>query len=83
MKTIPATELRKDISKVLDMVTHKNRVVGVGRRNKIEALIIKYPEHRNDDMDDVTNFNANSSSFDFLRDEPDTYSIADLKKRYV
>jgi hypothetical protein len=30
---------------------------------------------------DITTFNELSSSFDFLADEPDIYSRADLKKK--
>jgi hypothetical protein len=30
-------------------------------------------------MNDVTNVNAYSKSFDFLADEPDLYSVADTK----
>lgn len=34
-------------------------------------------------IDDITNINANSISFDFLKKEPDLYSVKDLKKRYA
>ena len=34
-------------------------------------------------IDSVTYFNANSPSFDFLREEPELYTVSDLKKRYV
>ncbi len=30
---------------------------------------------------DITAFNASSSSFDFLKDEPDLYSVKDLKEK--
>lgn len=31
-------------------------------------------------ISDITKINASSSSFDFLKEEPDIYSINDLKK---
>jgi len=34
-------------------------------------------------VNDITNVNAYSKSFDFLKDEPDIYSVSDLKKRYA
>jgi hypothetical protein len=46
-------------------------------------LIIRYPEHLNADLSDVTNVNANSRSFSFLAKEPDLYSVDDLTKKYV
>ena len=39
-----------------------------------------YPTELNPQLDEITNFNANSPSFDFLADEPDLYSASDLKK---
>lgn len=35
------------------------------------------------DVNDITNINSNSGSFDFLADEPEIYSIFDLHKKYV
>ena len=35
----------------------------------------------NKKLDWITDFNANSGSFDFLEDEPELYSISDLKKK--
>ncbi|MFQ5661844.1 MAG: hypothetical protein ACE5F2_01155 [Candidatus Paceibacteria bacterium] len=36
---------------------------------------MKYSENKN--LNEITNINANSPSFNFLRDEPDIYSIVD------
>ena len=83
MKIIASTDFRKNISDVLDAVTHRGQVVGIGRRNKVEAIILKWPARQRNDLSETTNVSANSSSFDFLADEPDLYSVEDLKKRYV
>lgn len=83
MKIISATTMRKDISEIMNEVKYKDRVFGIGRRDKIEAIIIKYPENLNKNCSEITNANANSSSFDFLEDEPDLYSIDDVKKKYA
>lgn len=83
MKIISTTKMRKDISEIMDEVTCKDRVFGIGRRDKVEAVIMKYPENLNKNLNEITNINANSSSFDFLEDEPDLYSISDLKKKYA
>jgi hypothetical protein len=32
---------------------------------------------------DITTINENSKSFDFLKDEPEIYSLSDLKEIYV
>jgi len=46
---------------------------GVGRSNRNEAILMKYPSHINLKLGEITNINANSASFDFLKDEPDLY----------
>ncbi len=83
MKVFTTTQARKDIANIIDRVRQGNVVFGVGRRNKAEVLLIKYPDHVNPSVGEITNINANSSSFDFLKTEPDLYSIADLKKSYA
>ena len=83
MKIISTTEARKDISNIINQVRSENRVFGVGRRNKVEVLLVKYPDYHNPKLSEMTNLNANSNSFDWLADEPNLYSLADLKKKYV
>jgi hypothetical protein len=82
-KIISTTEARKDIAKMVNAVREHGAVFAIGRRNEPEALLIKFPSQYRKDLGEVTNFNAYSGSFDFLADEPDLYSITDLKKRYV
>lgn len=83
MKIISTTMMRKYISEVVDTVKCENSVFGIGRRNKVEAIIMKFPQHFNKKVSEVTNINANSKSFNFLKDEPDLYSVCDLKDKYV
>lgn len=83
MKLISATSMRKHISEIISSVKYNDQVFGIGRRNRIEAVIIKYPENLNKNLSEIANINANSFSFDFLKNEPDMYSLKDLKKRYV
>lgn len=83
MKIISSTMMRKDIAEIINKVTYTGQVFGVGRRNKIEAIIMKYPGHTNSDLTETTNINAGSASFDFLKSEPDLYSVKDLKKKYA
>ncbi len=82
MNILSTTNFRKNLpSSLKDVVSGKNLIVG--RRNKPEILIIKYPENLNKKVSKITNFNANSSSFIFLKNEPDIYSVNDLKVVYV
>jgi hypothetical protein len=83
MKVISTTSMRKDISEVINKVKYTGQIFGIGRRDKIEAVIMRYPENFNVDLSEITNINANSASFDFLKDEPDLYSVSDLKKIYA
>ncbi len=36
----------------------------------------------NMNVNEITNINADSKSFDFLAEEPELYSVLDLKKKY-
>jgi len=83
MKVISSTRFRRDIAKLLNAVVYRNQIVGIERHNKVQAVVFKWPARFNEEVDEITNVNANSSSFDFLEKEPDLYSIEDLRKRYV
>jgi len=77
MQVFTTTKAREKLSDIVNYVRFKNRPIAIGRRNKIEVIIIKYPEQFNKKIDDITHFNAGSGAFDFLADEPDVYSLND------
>lgn len=83
MKIVTTTNARKNIKNIIDRVKYRGEVFGIGRRNSIDAVVIKFPDVYNAAVNDITNINAYSKSFDFLKDEPDIYSLSDLKKRYA
>jgi hypothetical protein len=79
MKILTTTETRKHIKTIVDRVRYGGEVFGIGRRNSIDAVLLRFPTQYHKEMNDVTNVNAYSKSFDFLADEPDLYSVADTK----
>lgn len=83
MKVISTTNARKNISSIIDRVKMHGEVFGIGRRNSIDALIIQFPSAYNKELNEITNINALSQSFDFLNAEPEIYSMSDLKKKYA
>lgn len=83
MKIVTTTNARKNIGSIIDRVKYHGEVFGIGRRDSIDAVVLKFPEMYNAAVNDITNINAYSKSFDFLKDEPDLYSLSDLKKRYA
>ena len=83
MKTINITNARRDIKTLIDRVKYRGESFAIGRRDSIDAVIIAFPVNYNKNLNDITNINANSRSFDFLKDEPDIYDISDLKKVYA
>jgi hypothetical protein len=83
MNIVSTTIARKNISRIIDRVKMHGEVFGIGRRHSIDALIIQFPAQYNKELDEITNINAMSHSFDFLKIEPEIYSLADLKKKYV
>lgn len=83
MKLITTTNARKQIAKLVNTVRETGEVYAIGRRDLPEVLLIKFPTEYNPKLNDITNVNTYSESFSFLKDEPELYSVADLKKKYV
>lgn len=83
MKIVTTTNARKNIGAIIDRVKYHGEIFGIGRRDSIDAVVLKFPEVYNAAVNDITNISAYSKSFDFLADEPDLYSLSDLKKRYA
>ncbi len=83
MKIVTTTNARKNIKIIVDRVKYRGEVFAIGRRNSIDAVVLQFPSVYNKDTNDITNVNAYSKSFDFLADEPDLYSPADVKTRYA
>ena len=71
------------MSAIVNRVKYGGEVFAVGRRDSIDALLIQFPRFYNKEVDDITNINAYSKSFDFLVKEPELYTAKDLKKKYV
>jgi prevent-host-death family protein len=83
MKIIATTEARRHFSELINKVRYTNTPVAIGRHNKGEVLIIKFPGETNPLLDETTNFNQYAGAFDWLQDEPDIYSAEDLETPYV
>lgn len=83
MKTITTTNARKQIAKLINVVRDTGDIFAIGRRNRPEVLLIKFPTEYSAGVDDITNVNTYSESFSFLDNEPEIYSVTDLKKPYV
>lgn len=83
MKIITTTAARKKIGHIVNRVKYHGDVFAIGRRHSIDALLIQFPQVYNREVDDATNVNAHSKSFDFLHGEPELYTASDLKKTHV
>lgn len=83
MQIMTTTDARKHIKTIIDSVRYRGEVIGIGRRQSIDVLVINFPDVYNKNLDDITNINAYSKSFDFLTDEPEIYSLADVKNSYA
>ena len=83
MKILTTTTARKRMKDIVDRVKYRGEVFAIGRRDSIDAIVIGFPRAYDGTVNDITNVNAYSRSFVFLENEPDLYSVADLKKRYV
>ena len=80
METISTTVARTCLGEIVNRVKYQRKIIALGRNQKPEVYIIPIP----DEVDlPITQINAESAAFDFLHDEPDLYSLSDLKERYV
>ncbi|MBI3633204.1 MAG: hypothetical protein HY226_02845 [Candidatus Vogelbacteria bacterium] len=83
MKIITTTNARRNIAQIVNRIKYHGEVFAIGRRNSIDALLIQFPGLYNQELDEITNINTYSKSFEFLANEPELYSLTDLKKKYV
>jgi hypothetical protein len=81
MNHTSTSKARTLLPKWIEMLKEHDGAFVIGRRNTPEAVLIKFPREYRKDASDITNVNAYSASFDFLSDEPELYSIADIKKK--
>ncbi len=81
MKHYTTTEARKNLAEIVNQVKYQKIIISIGRRDEEEVLVI--PKLTLDEALPISEMNAQSSSFKFLEDDPDIYSLKDLKKRYV
>ncbi len=83
MNILTTTEVRKQIKTIVDRVKYRGEIFAIGRRNSMDALVIGFPDTFNKEANDITNINAHSKSFDFLNDEPELYSLSDIKEKHA
>lgn len=82
MNIYSTTQARSNLSDMVNQVKYEKKIFIIGRNNKKEALLVPYPDMGEDYLP-LSEMNAQSSSFDFLKKEPNIYSLKDLQKRYV
>jgi hypothetical protein len=80
MTIISTSKARSILPSIIENITERDNAYVIGRRNKPEVIIIKFPTQYRKDVSEITNINANSSSFSFLNNEPDIYSLNDIVK---
>ncbi len=83
IKTLSTTEARERMSDLVDIVSTSRKSIVIGRRNVPEVVLIPFPAFWNGKLSEITNINAYSKSFDFLANEPEIYSIEDVKNKYA
>lgn len=80
MRIVSITDGRKQLGELVDLVKYQHRVIALGKNGKADVLMVSLPELESNVP--ITKINAASPSFRFLEDEPDLYSVADLKVKY-
>ena len=83
MKIVSTSIARQQLSELINRVQYKNHPVVIGRHNKPQALLIKFPHDANANLSDISNLNQYGGAFDWLEDEPDLYSAKDLIKSNI
>lgn len=80
MQHVSTSKARTLLSKWINMLKEHDGAFVIGRRDMPEAVLIKFPHEYRKEVSDITNVNAYSSSFDFLENEPELYTLSDIKK---
>lgn len=80
MTIISTSKAREMLPQFIDSLKENDGAFVIGRRNVPEAVLIRFPSTYRGDVSDATNVNAYSSSFDFLLDEKEIYSVEDIVK---
>lgn len=80
---LSTTKVRDNISDIIDTVYNTGKSFVIGRHNTPEAVLVAFPKDFNSKLSDITNINAYSESFSFLKNEPDIYSLKDIKKKHA
>lgn len=93
IKTITAMKARQNLGSIMNEVSFTGDEFIIERAGKPMAVIVSVDKFykmkkniENIDMSEdlpMTEINAQLGGFDFLEEEPDLYSIEDLKKKYV
>lgn len=81
MRIVTVTEGRKQLGELIDLVKYQHRVIALGKNGRADALLVAIPPVETEVP--ITAINAASGGFRFLEEEPDLYSVADLKIRYA
>ena len=71
------------MQKIVNRVKKRGGVFAIGTKKTIDAFIIQFPTNYKRNLNEITSINTNSRSFDFLKREPDIYSLSDLKKKHA
>ena len=83
IKTLSTTEARARMADLVNIVSTSNKSIVIGRRNTPQVVLIPFPAFWNGKLSEITNINAYSKSFNFLQNEPEIYSVDDIKKKYA
>jgi prevent-host-death family protein len=81
MQYYSITEARTKLGELVNRVRYTRKAIALGKHGKVDVFLVAVGDE--DESIPISEINAASDSFAFLKDEPDLYSIADLKKRYV
>lgn len=78
MNIVSTSVFRKDLGNYVDMLTMgKSKGFVIGRYDQPEAVVVPFPKQFRNDLSDSTNVAIYGGAFDFLKDEPDIYSVKD------
>ena len=80
MRFVSVTDGRKQLGELINVVKYQHQVIALGKNGKADALLISFPDVESDIP--MTGINGASTSFRFLEDEPDLYTVSDLKVKY-
>jgi prevent-host-death family protein len=77
------TDARKKLGELVKQVKYGRKTIALGQHGKAEVFLVGLSQGGDDTDINLAELAQKSGSFDFLKEEPDLYSLDDCREVYA